>query len=166
MTAMTVVSFKPKNSGTRLNRARQHAPIERRRFSVTRREEILKALHIALQVDATSDLPLLFRLPVAVALKPGISNELAVRYNIAGDREDLRHQALHRSLDLYCVSSQYAHALITGNRRYGMDMEPDDPLDDADRKSGENRLKACNAQRDCGRRGSASMRLFSPPERP
>lgn len=117
--------------------------LEQRRFTPEQHEAILQVLRIACQIGSDEDVPPLFRLPVAVVMTHTTFSDLAVRYRVPENHKHPRHQALDHALKLYCTSSQYSHAMITGDRRYTLDMEPGDPLTDADRQSGENRLRAC-----------------------
>ena len=119
---------------------------ERRRFTPEQYGTILQALYNAFQINSDADLPALFQQPAAVTLVLTTFDDLIARYQIPGTQKHHRYQALDHALKLYCTSSQYSHAMITGDTRYNLDMEPGDPLTDADRKSGQNRLKAHHAQ--------------------
>ena len=133
--------------------------IESRRFTAEQHEAILQALRGALQVDADEDLPLLFRLPVAVVLTLTTFDDIIARYRVPETREHPRYQALDHALKLYCTSSQYSHAMITSNCRYDLNLAPGELLTDADRKSGENRLRTHKTQQDRVRRASMSSTI-------
>ena len=59
--------------------------MQQRCFSQKQRETILQTLRHALRVKSDADLPKVFQLPVAVALKPGSWEELAARFNVPRD---------------------------------------------------------------------------------
>ena len=107
-----------------------------RQFPPKQRNTILQTLRYALNVKSEDDLPRVFRLPVAVALKPGSKEELAARFNVPGHKTDPRRMAFGSAMALYCRSSQYGHALITCEHLYSIDMEPDAPPSSEDRNHG------------------------------
>ena len=105
-------------------------------FSQKQRETILQTLRHALRVKSDADLPKVFQLPVAVALKPGSWEELAARFNVPESKTDPRRMALGSAMAMYCRSVQYGHALLTCDHLFSIDMEPAGAPSDADRERG------------------------------
>ncbi|MDE0713976.1 MAG: ProQ/FINO family protein [Gammaproteobacteria bacterium] len=110
--------------------------MQQRCFSQKQRETILQTLRHALRVKSDADLPKVFQLPVAVALKPGSWEELAARFNVPRDESDPRRRALGSAMAMYCRSRQYGHALLTCDQFFSIDMEPSEPPGSADRERG------------------------------
>lgn len=129
---MTVLSFNSRPDQVRSPKP----PLQRRRFLPKQHAAILRSLRYALGISSDGDLPRVFRLPVAVALKPGSRGELAARFDVPGDKADPRRMAFETALALYCRSRQYGYALLTCERRYSIDMEPDIPPGNEDREHG------------------------------
>ena len=107
-----------------------------RGFTPKQYNMLLQTLRYALNVKAVRDLPKVFQLPVAVALRPGSWDELAARFGLSPDKTEPRRMAFESARALYCRSTQYGYALATCERLFSIDMIPDAPPDDADRDHG------------------------------
>ena len=136
--------------------------MKQRCFLPKQRDTILQTLRYALRVKSDADLPKVFQLPVAVALKPGSWDELAARFNVPAGKTDPRRMAFESARALYCRSSQYGHALLNCEQLFSIDMEPDGPPGPADRKLGR-ALLGQPAQAKPGKTGKAE-RSGPPPE--
>ena len=96
-----------------------------------------QTLRYAIRVKSDADLPKVFLLPVAVALKPGSQEELATRFKVPENKADPRRIAFESAMAMYCRSSQYGHALLTCDQFFSIDMKPAGPPGNEDRELGQ-----------------------------
>ena len=96
-----------------------------------------QTLRYAIRVKSDADLPKVFLLPVAVALKPGSQEELATRFKVPENKTDPRRIAFESAMAMYCRSSQYGHALLTCDQLFSIDMKPAGPPGNEDRELGQ-----------------------------
>ena len=87
----------------------------------------LQTLRYAIRIKSDADLPKVFQLPVAVALKPRSQEELATRFKVPENKTDPRRSAFESAMAMYCRSSQYGHALLTCDQFFSIDMKPAGP---------------------------------------
>ena len=97
----------------------------------------LQTLRYAIRIKSDADLPKVFQLPVAVALKPGSQEELATRFNVPENRTDPRRIAFESAMAMYCRSNQYGHALMTCDQLFSIDMKPAGLPGNEDRELGQ-----------------------------
>ena len=89
-----------------------------------------------IRIKSDAELPKVFQLPVAVALKPGSQQELATRFKVPENKTDPRRTAFESAMAMYCRSSQYGHALLTCAQLFSIDIKPAGPPDNEDREHG------------------------------
>ena len=85
----------------------------------------------ALKLETHADLPLYFRSPYAFPAAIGIAKELEKRYGIEADTQE--QKTLGNILGRYFRSSQYVNAMCDMPRRYTLDMDPSDAVQDGER---------------------------------
>ena len=96
----------------------------------------LQTPRYAIRIKSDAELPKVFQLPVAVALKPGSQQELATRFKVPENKTDPRRTAFESAMAMYCRSSQYGHALLTCAQFFSIDIKPAGPPDNEDREHG------------------------------
>ena len=111
--------------------------MKQRMFPPKQRNTFLQTLRYAIRIKSDADLPKVFQLPVAVALKPGSQEELATRFKVPENKTDPRRSAFESAMAMYCRSSQYGHALLTCDQLFSIDMKPAGPPGNEDRELGQ-----------------------------